>query len=202
MTRIALGIEYDGSHYCGWQRQAHSPSVQETLEKALAGIADHPVTVTCAGRTDTGVHAVCQVVHFDLQGARPERAWLLGGNTRLPDDVSIVWAREVAPDFHARFSAEARSYRYVILNRATPRAILARRVTWIYHPLQSEPMAEAARTFSANMTSPAFAPRAVRRTARSRPSRRLRCAAVATSSISISAPAAFFITWCVISLVY
>ena len=145
MTRIALGIEYDGSRYCGWQRQSHSPSVQETLEKALSGIADHPVTVTCAGRTDTGVHAVCQVVHFDLRGQRPERAWLLGGNTRLPDDVSIVWAREVADDFHARFSAEARSYRYVILNRVTPRAVLAKRVTWIYHPLDAEPMAEAAR---------------------------------------------------------
>ncbi|HHS89568.1 MAG TPA: tRNA pseudouridine(38-40) synthase TruA [Rhodobacteraceae bacterium] len=145
MKRIALGIEYDGSRYCGWQRQAHSPSVQETLETALAGIADHPVTVTCAGRTDTGVHAVGQVVHFDLQAERPHRAWLLGGNTRLPDDVSIVWARVVKEDFHARFSAVSRCYRYVILNRSTPRALLARRVTWVYHALDVEPMAEAAR---------------------------------------------------------
>lgn len=144
MTRIALGIEYDGSRYCGWQRQQHSPSVQETLEKALSGIADHPVTVTCAGRTDTGVHAVAQVVHFDLQNTRPERAWLLGGNTRLPDDISIVWARPVAQDFHARFSAVSRSYRYVILNRSSPRALLAKRVTWIYHPLDSGSMSRAA----------------------------------------------------------
>ncbi len=144
MTRIALGIEYDGSRYCGWQRQQHSPSVQQTLEKVLSGIADHPVTVTCAGRTDTGVHAVAQVVHFDLHSTRPERAWLLGGNTRLPDDVSIAWARPVADDFHARFSAVSRSYRYIILNRTTPRAVLAKRVTWIYHPLDSERMAMAA----------------------------------------------------------
>ncbi len=144
MSRIALGIEYDGSRYCGWQRQAHSPSVQAVLEEALASIANHQVTLFCAGRTDTGVHAVCQVAHFDLEGERPERAWLLGANTRLPDDVSISWARPVADDFHARYSARARSYRYVILNRPTPRAVLARRVTWIYHPLDAAPMAEAA----------------------------------------------------------
>lgn len=142
--RIALGIEYDGSHYCGWQRQAHSPSVQETLEAALSGIADHPVTVNCAGRTDTGVHAVGQVVHFELKQARPMRAWLLGGNTRLPDDISITWARPVSDGFHARFSAISRRYRYIILNRDTPRATLARKVTWIYHSLDVERMAQAA----------------------------------------------------------
>ncbi|HFD87176.1 MAG TPA: tRNA pseudouridine synthase A, partial [Gammaproteobacteria bacterium] len=130
--RIALGIEYNGSHYCGWQRQAHSPSVQERLECVLSGIADHSVSVICAGRTDTGVHAVGQVVHFELKQARPERAWLLGGNTRLPDDISILWARRVSDKFHARFSATARSYRYIILNRNTPRATLANKVTWVY----------------------------------------------------------------------
>jgi tRNA pseudouridine38-40 synthase len=142
--RIALGIEYDGSHYCGWQRQAHSPSVQETLEKALSGIANHPVTVICAGRTDTGVHGIGQVVHFDLQGQRPQRAWLLGGNTRLPNDISITWAQEVSEDFHARFSARARTYRYIILNRDTPKATLAGRVSWIYHQLDTGRMADAA----------------------------------------------------------
>ncbi len=147
MTRIALGIEYDGSRYCGWQRQSHAPSVQAVLESTLSSIANHPVTLFCAGRTDTGVHAVCQVAHFDLETDRPARAWLLGANTRLPDDVSISWARPVADDFHARFSARARSYRYVILNRPTPRAVLAGRVTWIYHPLDVTPMAEAARHF-------------------------------------------------------
>ena len=107
--RIAAGIEYDGSAYCGWQIQAHSPSVQAVLEEALSGIACEPIRVVAAGRTDTGVHALGQVVHFDTTAERPQRAWLRGANTLLPGDVRIIGAREVAVDFHARFSALSRA---------------------------------------------------------------------------------------------
>lgn len=128
--RIALGIEYSGEDYCGWQRQSHSPSVQENLEKALSQIAAQSIKVFCAGRTDTGVHATGQVVHFDMQGSRPETAWLRGANNYLPKDISIVWAKEVSENFHARFSAGSRSYRYIIQNSETPAATLCSKVTW------------------------------------------------------------------------
>ena len=144
MQRYALGIEYDGSRYCGWQFQDHSPSVQEKIEQALSKVADHPVRVTCAGRTDTGVHALGQVVHFDTGAERPEHAWVLGGNANLPEDISLLWAKPVAHDFHARFSAIRRLYRYVIFNRPVRPAILASRVSWEYRPLHLERMREAA----------------------------------------------------------
>ncbi len=128
--RIALGIEYSGENYCGWQRQKHSPSVQENLEKVLSQIAAQTIKVFCAGRTDTGVHAIGQVVHFDMQGSRPETAWLRGANNYLSNDISIVWAKEVDENFHARFSARSRSYRYIIQNSETPAATLSSKVTW------------------------------------------------------------------------
>jgi tRNA pseudouridine38-40 synthase len=143
-TRIALGIEYDGSHYCGWQVQDHCGSVQQQLEKALGAVADHPVRVSCAGRTDTGVHALGQVVHFDTAAQRPDHAWVLGGNANLPEDITVLWARPVPAEFHARFSAVRRHYRYVIFNRPLRPAILASRVSWEYRPLALEPMLEAA----------------------------------------------------------
>jgi len=143
-TRIALGIEYDGSHYCGWQLQDHCVSVQQRVEQALSRVADHPVRVSCAGRTDTGVHALGQVVHFDTEAQRPDHAWVLGSNANLPDDITILWARPVTPDFHARFSAVRRHYRYVIFNRTLRPAILAARVSWEYRPLALAPMQEAA----------------------------------------------------------
>lgn len=143
--RIALGIEYDGSDYAGWQRQPHASSVQATLEAALAKVADHPLEVVCAGRTDTGVHATAQVVHFDSTAARSLRAWVLGGNANLPASVAITWAQPVASDFHARFSATGRQYRYVILNRAVRPALLRRRVSWDHRPLDVERMQQAAR---------------------------------------------------------
>lgn len=115
--RVALGIEYNGSAYCGWQFQDHSPSVQAEVEQALSYVANHEVRVICAGRTDTGVHACNQVIHFDSQAKRDEKAWVFGANTRLPDDISVLWARPVEDSFHARFSATRRRYRYVILNR-------------------------------------------------------------------------------------
>jgi len=142
--RIALGIEYDGSHYCGWQYQDHSPSVQEQVEHALAKVANHSLRIVCAGRTDTGVHALGQVVHFDTDAVREDHAWVLGTNANLPDDISILWAKPVPADFHARFSAVRRRYRYVIFNRSIRPAILAKRVSWEYRPLNEERMRTAA----------------------------------------------------------
>ncbi len=142
--KIALGVEYDGSRYHGWQKQPHAPSVQAVLEAAVARVAAAPVSVVCAGRTDTGVHAQAQVVHFETAAERPDRAWLLGVNSHLPPDVALRWARHVADDFHARYAATARSYRYVILNRPTRPALLARRVTWVHRPLDAACMHEAA----------------------------------------------------------
>ncbi|WFE68057.1 tRNA pseudouridine(38-40) synthase TruA [Thiomicrospira sp. R3] len=144
MTKLALGVEYLGQAYCGWQKQHHCSSVQAQIEKALGFIANQPVEVFCAGRTDTGVNAVGQVVHFESSVERPINAWLEGTNTRLPDDVRISWVTTVDKHFHARFSAVARQYRYVIFNRPTPCAILTGRVTWERHPLDVNKMHQAA----------------------------------------------------------
>jgi len=143
--RIALGVEYSGENYCGWQRQKHSPSVQENLEKALSQIADQPIQVFCAGRTDTGVHATNQVIHFEMTGSRPQTAWLRGANNYLPKDISIIWAKEVNDDFHARFSAIYRSYRYIIQNTESPTATLSRKVTWHRRSLNIEMMQQASK---------------------------------------------------------
>lgn len=142
--RIALGIEYDGSRFHGWQRQGHDPqTVQEALENALSRVADESITVICAGRTDAGVHGIGQVVHFDTQAQRANRGWVFGGNTQLPDQVAIRWARPVAEHFHARYSAERRSYRYIIYNRPTRPALGLHHMTWQYRPLDSDKMQEA-----------------------------------------------------------
>lgn len=114
--RIALGIEYDGSGYFGWQRQAEVDSVQGQLEQALSKVANEPISLFCAGRTDAGVHATGQVVHFDTNAVRNEGAWTLGVNANLPDNIAVRWVKEVDESFHARFSATARRYRYVIYN--------------------------------------------------------------------------------------
>ena len=136
--RIALGIEYDGSSFKGWQLQRHGVrTVQGELEAALQRVAAHPVRVSCAGRTDTGVHAVGQVVHFDTDAVREPRNWVLGANVNLPDDVAVCWAQQVSEDFHARFSAQSRSYRYLILNRPTRSSLLAGRATWVHRPLDA-----------------------------------------------------------------
>lgn len=142
--RIAMVVEYDGGRYHGWQRQNGVDSVQERLEKALTKVADHPVEVVCAGRTDRGVHATRQVVHFDTPSVRSMRGWLLGTMTNLPADISVSWAGEVDEAFHARYSATARSYRYAILNRTARSANHAGRVTWWYEPLDERRMHEAA----------------------------------------------------------
>lgn len=142
--RIALGIEYDGSDFQGWQIQPHGPSVQAVLEQALARVADVPIRVQCAGRTDSGVHATWQVVHFDSPVQRSERSWVLGANSNLPDTASALWAKPVAADFHARYSATARRYRYVILNRRVRSALWHRRALWERQPLNVAAMARAA----------------------------------------------------------
>ncbi|TAN03366.1 MAG: tRNA pseudouridine(38-40) synthase TruA [Rhodanobacteraceae bacterium] len=142
--RVALGIEYDGTDFFGWQRLGHGPSVQAEVESALSFVANHPVEVTCAGRTDAGVHARCQVVHFDTAAERDARAWVLGATTRLPRALAVLWARSVPDDFSARFSARARRYRYVLLNRAIRPALEARFVAWERVPLDSSAMHAAA----------------------------------------------------------
>ena len=143
--RIALGIEYDGTQYNGWQRQKTGIGVQQRLEEALTVVADEPIDTICAGRTDTGVHATDQVVHFDTRADRSDRGWLLGANTNLPPDINVAWARHVSDEFHARFSATARRYRYVILNRLQRSALHRHRAWWVYEPLDAELMHEAAK---------------------------------------------------------
>jgi tRNA pseudouridine38-40 synthase len=142
--RVAVGIEYDGSKFNGWQFQENGVSVQENVEQALSQVADHPVRVVCAGRTDTGVHALGQVIHFDTQSQRSERSWVFGCNANLPRSVAALWAREVDEAFHARFSAQKRRYRYVIFNRHVRPTFLAYRVTWDHRPLDVERMAQSA----------------------------------------------------------
>ena len=128
--RIALGVEYDGRDFHGWERQGDFRTVQLVLEAALSRVADHGVRTVCAGRTDAGVHALGQIVHFDSNAPRSERAWMLGANANLPSDVAVTWAKGVAEDFHARFSARARRYRYLLYNRHTRPAVLRDRVAW------------------------------------------------------------------------
>ncbi|PIJ51602.1 tRNA pseudouridine(38-40) synthase TruA [Erwinia sp. OLTSP20] len=142
--KIALGVEYDGSQYYGWQRQQEVASVQACLEQALSRVANHPVTVFCAGRTDAGVHSTGQVVHFDTPSIRADGAWTLGVNANLPPDIAVRWAKQVDPRFHARFSATARRYRYIIYNHRLRPAVLGRGVTHFYHPLDAEKMHHAA----------------------------------------------------------
>ena len=144
LKRIALAVEYDGAGFCGWQRQPHCHSVQAELEMALSKISQQNVTVYCAGRTDTGVHAFAQVVHFETQLDRPLRAWSFGANSYLDRRVSVHWAAEVALDFHARFSAIERSYRYTILNRATRPGYQAGTLGWERTQLDACRMHEAA----------------------------------------------------------
>jgi tRNA pseudouridine38-40 synthase len=142
--RIAACIEYNGAVYCGWQRLGHAPSVQEEVEKALSSIANEAIETTCAGRTDSGVHATSQIIHFDTQAERENRGWLFGTNTKLPDDIAVRWAKPVDDQFHARFSALHRRYRYVILNRLARPGLLNKRVAWVYPTLDEQKMHQAA----------------------------------------------------------
>lgn len=143
--RIAAIVEYDGSSFSGWQLQDNARSIQGCVEAALAKVADEPIRVTVAGRTDAGVHAQAQVIHFDTGAARSAYSWVHGTMSNLPSEVALLWAGEVDADFHARFSATGRHYHYVILNRAVRPTYLARRVTHEHRPLELSRMQEAAR---------------------------------------------------------
>lgn len=143
-TRFALGIEYDGRDFCGWQTQPSRCGLQNYLESALAEVHGAPVQTITAGRTDAGVHAVAQVVHFDAQNQRPEHAWVFGTNSRLPAGMSVLWAKAMPNDFHARFGAVERTYRYILLNQPVRPALLAGRVGWIHGDLDVELMQQGA----------------------------------------------------------
>lgn len=143
--RIALGLEYDGSGFCGWQSQPGGCGVQDVLEQALAAIAGEPVSAVTAGRTDTGVHAIGQVVHFDTEVERPDNAWVRGVNAHLPKSVAVTWARRVDEPFHARFSALERRYVYILLNRPSRPGLLQGKVGWHHAPLDLDAMREGAR---------------------------------------------------------
>lgn len=144
MVRIALGVEYDGGYFHGWQHQPELRTVQNELETALSRIADHKIRVQCAGRTDTGVHASGQVVHFDTEHNRNVRAWTFGVNSYLPKDISVRWMRYVDDDFHARYSAESRQYRYIIFNNPNRPSLFQSNVTWQYRHLDHELMNQSA----------------------------------------------------------
>lgn len=142
--RVAIGIEYAGNAFEGWQTQPHGRTVQDFLERALAQIAQAPIKLVCAGRTDTGVHASMQVAHFDTTARRPLEAWVRGVNSHLPASIGVLWAVEVDESFHARFSAEARRYRYVLINRRIRPGLAGGRVGWTHGELDEGAMAAAA----------------------------------------------------------
>lgn len=154
--RIALGIEYNGAKYYGWQRQRDVDSVQKQLEQALSSIADHTVEVYCAGRTDAGVHATGQVVHFDSQNKRDLKAWTMGASTRLPEDIAVRWAHPVSDDFHARYSATARRYRYIIYNNRFRPAILGNGLSHYPLPIDEKLMHQAAQCLVGEQDFSAF----------------------------------------------
>jgi len=155
-NKLVLGIEYDGSAYCGWQRQIHCTSVQAELEKALSFVANEPIELFCAGRTDSGVHACEQVAHFETTVERSNRSWVLGANCRLPRDIRILWVQPSGSDFHARFSAVARSYRYIILNTLIPSALFHNKVCWEHRQLNADIMHDAAQQLTGEHDFSAF----------------------------------------------
>lgn len=142
--KLALGVEYNGHGFHGWQIQDNLITVQGCIEEALQKIADAPIQIFCAGRTDAGVHATGQVIHFETDVKRDLRAWILGTNRHLPDAIAIRWVREVDEHFHARFSAESRRYRYIIYNHSSRPALFAHRATWYHYPLDINRMQQAA----------------------------------------------------------
>ena len=157
MNRIAIGIEYRGSAFAGWQTQQEGVrTVQKELERALSEVAAHKIDLICAGRTDAGVHAREQIAHFDTPAIRTMRAWTLGANTNLPGDISVTWARPVPMHFHARYSAEARTYRYVVFNRAVRSALAGQQAAFVFRPLDAGLMTQAAPFLIGNHDFSAF----------------------------------------------
>ena len=143
-NKYAIGVEYSGTAYSGWQQQKHCVSIQQNLQEAIGFVANHPVNLTCAGRTDAGVHAIEQVAHFESDAVRDNRSWILGSNCRLPRDIRIKWITKVDESFHARFKAFARSYRYILFNSQVSSAVFHDRCNWEFRPLDHEKMHESA----------------------------------------------------------
>jgi tRNA pseudouridine38-40 synthase len=141
--RIVLGISYQGTHYHGWQQQPGLHTIQSLLEESIQKVADHAITLTCAGRTDKGVHAIGQVAHFDTTAIRNQHSWLFGVNSQLPKAIRVDWVRETSDEFHARFSAQARYYKYVIYNHPIASSLWDEHVTHFYHPLDEIQMQKA-----------------------------------------------------------
>ena len=156
IRRVAALVEYDGTGYAGWQSQAQALSIQDAVEAALSFVAGHRIIAICAGRTDKGVHAVGQVIHFETQSSRTPRAWVLGANTRLPPDIALRWAGEVADTFHARHDAVRREYRYCILNRSERSALQRLRASWVPKRLDVEAMHAAAQALIGEYDFSAF----------------------------------------------
>jgi tRNA pseudouridine38-40 synthase len=156
ISRIALGLSYNGRDFSGWQSQPGGNTVQDRLEQALSGIADAPVRVAAAGRTDAGVHALSQVVHFDTEAQREEQAWVRGSNANLPGSIAVQWARRVPADFHARFSAQSRSYRYVLHDHPIRPSIHDGLVGWFHQPLDVPAMQFAAQALMGEHDFSAF----------------------------------------------
>src|SRR5699024_4361078 len=154
--RLAACIEYDGTDYHGWQSQPHAASVQDTLEYALSQVADEFIRVAASGRTDTGVHAEAQIAHFDTDVQRSERAWTLGTNRHLPDDIAVRWVVPISVDFHARHAAVARDYRYWITDRTAPTALWRNRVYHSHYPLDAQAMHAAAQALRGENDFSAF----------------------------------------------
>ena len=146
--RWVAGVEYNGARFHGWQKQKHQPgvSIQESLEKAIGVVANHEIDVVCAGRTDAGVHGFAQVIHFDTTAERRDRSWLLGINSNLPDGIAVNWIQPISNDFHARFSATSRRYRYFIMNKPVKPGLMHDQVTWWRHPLDADVMHAAAQS--------------------------------------------------------
>lgn len=150
MKRIVLGVQYDGQPWLGWQSQPHGQTVQDRLEHALSTLAAQPIQVSCAGRTDAGVHALEQVVHFDTDAIRPVSAWVRGVNAHLPRSIAVRWSRELdpvvsdEPEFHSRYSARSRTYHYVLYNHPVRSPVLQGRAGWVFRPLDHERMQQAA----------------------------------------------------------
>ena len=199
MPRIALGVEYDGSHYCGWQRQRHSDSVQARVESALSIIANEPITIHCAGRTDTGVHATGQVAHFDTNVSRSPSGWVLGCNAKMPASVSLRWASEVDDEFHARFSALERRYRYLIFNSRARSALYAQRACVVHAPLDEDLMSAAAQQLLGEHDIVRFGPPVAKPNTRAEIFDNLELAGQAPTSLLILPPTHSCNTWFVIS---
>ena len=154
--RIALMVEYDGTEYHGWQYQNGLRTVQGCVESAISSVADEKILITCAGRTDTGVHATHQIIHFDTEKTRSNSSWIHGVNANLPKDIRICWAREMEPDFHARFSATARRYQYIIYNAPIRPALMRGKVTWQYRQLDEKLMHQGAQALIGELDFTSF----------------------------------------------